>query len=72
MAIVYLLDADGGFTAGDTETRITVYAYPTSLYATVAKRKAAAVAEQMIGAEHRFGFDHEMQYDARNWKRLDA
>ena len=70
MAIVYTFDKDGAFVAGDTETRITVYAYPTSIHALGAKRHAKAVARIMIEEETRHGLAHEMEYDARNWERL--
>ncbi len=43
MAIVYKLDQDGGFTCGDTETRMTAYAFPTSPYATAAKKRAKKI-----------------------------
>ena len=74
MAIVYTFDKDGGFAVGDTETRITVYAYPTSNHAEDAKCHAEAVANIMIEEETRcgsgYGKEYQMEYDARNWERL--
>ena len=50
MTIRYFLDAQGGFTVGDTLTGATCYAYPTSTHATDAKRRACAVAREMIAS----------------------
>ena len=72
MAIVYKLDEHGGFTAGDTETRVTSYAYPTSTYATQARRAPEMVANEMVRMETRHGFAHEIEYDARHWVVLLA
>lgn len=72
MTIVYHLAADGGFTAGNTETRITAYAYPTSHYARRAKRAAAATAVKMLADEQRPPLGYEAEYDARHWRILEG
>jgi hypothetical protein len=51
MAILHRLDAQGGFTCGDTITGLTAYAYPTSPHAVAAKRGPGMVAEEMIAHE---------------------
>jgi len=70
MAQVFKLLLDGGFVCGDTESRVTSYAYPTSEHAVLAKRDAAKVAATMLGAERRYGMPHEADYDARMWRKL--
>jgi hypothetical protein len=71
MAIKYLLDKDGGFTCGDTKTRLTSYAYPTSANAQQARKVPAKVAALMLQDQTRHGFTHEIDYDHRNWVKLD-
>lgn len=63
MTIKYLLMADGAFVAGDTETRVTVYAHATSVHAHCAKRDPERTAERML--------DEQRERDARNWARLE-
>ena len=71
MAIVYRAEPDGGFVCGDTITRATSYAYPTSTYATAAKRKPDRVALEMAHRARRNTVTPERaEYDARNWVRL--
>lgn len=74
MAIKYLLDADGGFTCGDTASGYTAYSYPSSHWATEAKRHAATVAAAMLAIEatSRKWTPHSIAagYDARNWAQL--
>ena len=74
MAIVYKLDSDGGFTCGDTESRVTVYAYPTSPMASSAKRDPLATATVRLERENRASFRGSplivADYDARNWRVL--
>ena len=72
MAIKYKLDAQGGFTVGDTAAKLTSYAYPTSANAQQAKRAPLAVAREMLAGQTRHGFTHEIDYDARNWRTLEA
>ena len=72
MAIVFKLEADGGFVAGDEKTGMTAYAYPTSPHATEAKRAPAKVAAEMLHAEwaHMRDYPSVQDYDKRNWGRL--
>ncbi len=76
MAIVYKLDQDGGFTCGDTETRMTAYAFPTSPYAPAAKKRAKNVAAEMMAHGRdwvRFiPSDIENEFHSRNWARLEG
>ena len=53
MSILYRLDRQGGFTVGDTETKITAHAYPTSDHAETAMKRPAEVAALMIDQETR-------------------
>ena len=74
MAIVWTFAEDGGFIAGDTVTRRTCYAYPTSHYATCAKRAAMRTAILMMRQENesgewRDGTDGK-RYDSKNWSYL--
>lgn len=74
MAIVYTFDRDGGFIAGDTKTKVTSYAYPSSANASHAKRAPDRVAAEMMKSENaygRHGFTHEIDGDHRNWTKLD-
>lgn len=87
MSLIYRIDDDGAFVCGDSDSRITAYAYPTSEHARVAGRgpvKAREVANAMI--------IHETDYrrslvvarisleqaaaigtqDERNWLRLEV
>jgi hypothetical protein len=52
MSILYKLDAQGGFTCGDTETGRTAYAYPTSISADDAKHDPLRVARRMMKHEN--------------------
>ena len=74
--IVYKLLPDGAFIVGDTETRNTSYAYPTSTNATQAKRKPVKVAAEMTERANRLAecvpSKFAKEYDARNWERLGA
>lgn len=72
MAIVFNLESDGGFLAGDTETGFTSYAYPTSTHADFAKRQPGAqakIAAEMMEVE--IATPYRVEYDARNWLRLE-
>jgi hypothetical protein len=76
--IVYKLLDNGGFVAGDTETRLTCYAYPSSVYAVTAKRNSEKIAGEMIrdemwrnGKVVRTGHCLSTEYDVQNWKRLE-
>lgn len=75
MAIVFMFDAQGAFIAGDTATEMTSYAYPSSAFASQAKRAPAKVAAEMIKdtiAYGRHGFTHEIDGDYRNWAKLNT
>lgn len=65
---------DGGFVAGDTDSQITSYAYPSSPHALVAKRHPKAVAEDMLGSEkiHYRQLESVKEYDRKNWLLLSA
>ena len=70
--IVYRMLDDGAFIAGDTATERTSYAYPTSTYATQARRDADRIAAKMMAQENKGGRAACVaDYDARNWKRLN-
>jgi hypothetical protein len=75
MAIVHHLDAQGGFTVGDTDTGRTRYAYPTSAHAKWAARNPDREAAMMIASANRYAGPNAREtadYDARNWLRLNA
>lgn len=68
-------DEDGGFIVGDYSTNATDYAYPTSPNAQRARRDAVATAVAMLDAENAVyrGYPPIVrEYDARNWRKLDA
>ena len=69
MAIIFKMEANGGFVCGDTETGLTAYAYPTSQNASDAKHNAANVATRMLSTRKLGDTDHS-DYDKRNWGRL--
>ena len=54
MTILFKLDAQGGFTCGDTETGRTCYAYPTSPNANGAKKHPERVAKMMMKYENKW------------------
>jgi hypothetical protein len=58
MTIVFKMLPDGGFLAGDTETRRTTHADPKSLFSTKAQRAPARVAADLMAAEN----------DLRSWR----
>ena len=67
--IVFSLLPDGGFICGDTESRITSYAYPTSDYADDARKYPNSVASVMLDNE-KTGLrilGAVAGYDKRNW-----
>lgn len=74
--ITYLLCDDGGFVARCDGCGITSYAYPTSVHAEKAKRRADKVALVMLDGDHT-DVDRELrehtfivEYDHRNNARL--
>lgn len=74
--IIYLLDTDGAFIAGDTDTEATAYAYPTSEHATKAKRNPEGVAREMTFHAHYTNQfcpkDIVDRANARNWSKLNS
>lgn len=75
MTIVYKLDAQGGFTCGDTETKLTSYAYPTSAWADTSRKHPGNVAEAMLvdeGWRKPSSPTWVRDYDKRNWSRLEV
>ena len=72
MTQIYLFDQDCGFVAGDTETGMTSYAHPDSLFAGQATRKPGKAAAEMLAAtppllrRGKWGG----AYDRSNWEVL--
>jgi hypothetical protein len=66
----YRMMPDGGFVCGDTVSRVTAYAYPTSCNARDAVRKPDSVAMEMLRDAVKFKplADHA----AQAWPRLAA
>jgi hypothetical protein len=60
---------DGGFVAGDCDSEMTSYAYPSSPHALVAKNHPKAVAEDMLGSERieYRAVPAVKEYDRKNW-----
>jgi hypothetical protein len=69
MAILFKLDAKGGFTCGDTETGRTAYAYPHSPNARAAKYDPALVASEMMANENT---QSKIWRDAKGYADNDA
>lgn len=70
--IVHKLLPDGGFVAGDTESRATCYAYPTSIHANMARRAPDKAAREMLTDGWRGFPDIVARYDAGNWAMLES
>lgn len=70
MTLVYKMLADGGFVVGDTETRLTGYAYPTSTNATLARKSPDRAATDIMSRQFPTTMHDRSDYDARNWVRL--
>ena len=76
--ITYKILPDGAFVAGDTETRATAYAYPSSPRAERAKRfpereASAMIAEQAWRVAQGYAQVHSPRhYDAANWRKLEG
>jgi hypothetical protein len=74
MAIIYKIEADGGFVCGDTNTGLTAYAYPTSPHASNAAKspaQAQKTADAMIKAESPIRRSPNTDYyDKWNWGKL--
>ena len=73
---VHHIDDAGGFTVGDTETRNTGYAYPTSVHACEAKRNPDKVAREMLRQANYSNpllpADIVNRANKRNWATLEA
>lgn len=76
MTIVFKLLPDGAFVAGDTESKQTCYAFPSSSSATSARKSPERVAADMMKRESVLSDAMRdrvaVGYDARNWERLNA
>jgi hypothetical protein len=76
MSIVCKILDDGAFVVGDTVTRRTSYAFPTSASAKAARKKNPGwVAAEMIGSENATGSYRDKcseSYDRENWNRLES
>jgi hypothetical protein len=59
---------DGGFVCGDTVSRVTAYAYPTSCNARAAVRKPDGVAMEML--RDAVKFQPLADHAAQAWPRL--
>jgi len=72
MNVVFKMLDDGGFVAGDRDSGMTSYAYPSSPHAIVAKKHAKLVAEDMLGSERMSyrAVPAIKQYDLKNWELL--
>lgn len=70
-AIFAMLD-DGAFVAGDRDSGMTSYAYPSSPHALVAKSYPKMIAEDMLSSERMSyrSVPAAKEYDLRNWARL--
>jgi hypothetical protein len=74
MTIMYKILPDGSFVAGDSESGLTSYAYPSSEYATKARRNPTEVASAMIKSEgvlSRTYSEYAKEYDRKNWETLN-
>lgn len=69
--IVHAHDKEGAFICGDTATGITCYSYPSSANAQQARKVPDKIAKLALANQTRHGFTSEIDYDARNWRRLD-
>lgn len=63
---------DGAFVAGDPDTGLTAYAYPTSISATKARKTPVTVAKEMLSREVVTRTHDRTDYDLRNWQRLEG
>ena len=71
MTIIHDFDNDGAFVAADTETRRTVYAYPTSQHAVSARKHAPAIAREMMTQENSYGSWRDyVQFRERDEERI--
>jgi hypothetical protein len=77
----WTITEDGAFICGDLDSRVTAYSYPSSPNAEKAKRLARhgipaimrfAVRVVTKTAKLRVGAEHEAEYDARNWRKINV
>ncbi len=71
--IVFRKLPDGGFVAGDSISRRTAYAYPSSEHANIARTMPERVAAAMVASALRDPSPARIRadYDARNWQKID-
>lgn len=72
MDIIFRMLDDGGFVAGDRDSEMTSYAYPSSPHAILAKKYPKLIAEEMLASERS---DYRkipaiQEYDAANWRKI--
>jgi hypothetical protein len=73
MSIVYKMLPDGGFLAGDTETRRTSYAFATSPFALLANKSPEKIATEMMRERNLFSWNDLPPYEGANaehWRIL--
>lgn len=72
MTIYFAHEPSGGFTAGDSDTGHTAYAYWSSVNWQQAKRDPHGVACRMMAQENAYARNARniLDYDLRNWCRL--
>jgi hypothetical protein len=72
MNVVFAMINNGGFVAGDRDSGMTSYAYPSSPHALVAKKYPKLVAEDMLGSERMSyrSVPAVKEYDLANWRKL--
>lgn len=72
--IIYKTDALGGFVVGDTFTRHTAYAQPSSPYAHDARQSPGLIARCMVASATAFAVviprHVVIEQNDRNWARL--
>ena len=72
MEVVYRLLPDGAFICGDRATGVTVYSYPNSIYARMAKARPASTAVEMLEcAVANLPASRHDESDARRWAILN-
>lgn len=72
MKVQFAYLTNGAFVAGDMNSGMTSFAYPSSPHAIVAKKYPALVAAEMIESERMSyrSIPAVQDYDCRNWKIL--
>ena len=73
MTIIYNFDNNGAFIACDTQSRRTVYAYPTSPHAVSARKHAPEIAKEMVDQENSYGSWRDyLEYRKQDEERIAA